>query len=140
MMCLFIFPLLSHLLKQGSRHGERLRNQSIMRDNDRYTRMCLQIIRLRVHGKLFNILHNTIHVLFQCIQSVLKVLIMVLLFRGLVVALARHEEIVGGTLIILLQDFIEEDVPNLVCRREKMMTICEYDSSSSPTNTNYLSI
>ena len=82
--------------------------------------MSLQIITLRGRGKLFHILHNTVHMLLQCIQRVLEVLIMVLLLGPLVVGLAGDVELFGGSGVVVLQDFVEEDVPDLcrliVCR------------------------
>ena len=75
--------------------------------------MCLQIIRLRRLGELVNISKNRVYMLFQCIQRVLKVLTVDFLLGGLVIRFASHIELVCRPLIVVLQNFVEEDVPDL---------------------------
>lgn len=107
---------LSHLLKQGSRHGKCLCHQSIMSHNHGNTGMSIHIISLRQSRKLLDICHNTVYMLFHCIESVLKVLFLVLLLGTLVVALACYVVLFCGTGVVVLENFVKEDIPNLVYR------------------------
>ena len=72
-----------------------------------------QIITLRLHRQLIDIAQYRIHVIFQRVQSVLEVMIMILLFRSLIIGLAGHVECIGRIGIIVLKHFVEEYIPHL---------------------------
>lgn len=51
--------------------------------------------------------------LFQGIKGVGKVLFMVLLFGSLVIVLAGRAELLGCTGVVLLQNIVKKDIPDL---------------------------
>jgi len=75
--------------------------------------MRTNIVRIRLRREPFHVLQNSVHVLLQCVEGVLKVLIVISLLGTLIVRLAHYIELFGGCLIILLEDVVEEDVPDL---------------------------
>jgi hypothetical protein len=101
----------THLLQQSISLTKRFPNQIIMSQNHRHPRMSLQIITLRFIIQLIHTGQQFIDVIFQGIQSVLKVMIVVLLFGALVVGYAGLVEGVGGVGVVVLEEFVEEDIP-----------------------------
>lgn len=73
-------------------------------------------------SELFNILHNTIYMLLHCIQSVLEVIVKVLLLGALIIRLTCHVKLVCSSRIIVLQDLVQEDIPNLQQFADSVMT------------------
>ena len=81
--------------------------------NDRDTRMHCLVIGLRHHGKVLTVSKNPVHMLLQCIEGVCIVLCVVLLFRPLIIGLACHGELLGCSRVVLLQNAVKEDIPDL---------------------------
>ena len=48
----------------------------------------------------------------------MEVLVVVLLFGGFIVTLHGNVELVGGTGVIVFQDFVQEEIPDLERERE----------------------
>jgi len=118
---------LSHLFQQSSRHRKGLTNQLVVCHDNRDTRVRHLIIRLGHHRELLHILHNREHVVLHCVEGVCKPLCMHLLFGRLIIHFTCHVELLRSSLIILLQNIVEKDVPNLwrVVNEMKMMRFCE---------------
>ena len=70
--------------------------------NHGYTRVGINIIRLCLCGKLLNIRHDTIYVLFHSIKRILEVLLLILLLGSLIICLACNVVCISGALVILL--------------------------------------
>ena len=95
-------PFSSHLFKQRGRLNERVTDQIVVRHNDGHPWVRLQVVRLRLHGELADIIHDFVHVFSQRFKGVLEVLVVYLLFGSLIICLAGHIKVVGGALIVLL--------------------------------------
>ena len=104
-------PNLPHLIKQNCCPRKCIPDQIIMSQNHRNTRMSRQIITLCLHIQLIYIPEYRVNVILQCLQSVLKVVIMILLFGGFVVCLAGLVKLTRRVGIVGLEKFVEEDVP-----------------------------
>jgi len=119
----------SHLFQQSRGHGERIPDQAVVCHDDRHARVRAQIVRLRRRRELLDVGQYRVHVLLQRVEGVLEVVGVVLLLGVLVVRFARHVEVVGGTLIVLLQYLVEKDVPNLrgdlarLCLEEQILEV-----------------
>ena len=103
---------LSHGIQLLLHTSKGVANKVVVCQNHGYTGMRLWIVGLCLVGKIVNVIQNGFDVCLQSLQCVLKVLSVVPLFGAFVVGLASHVELVGGILIILLEDAVEEDIPN----------------------------
>ena len=106
--------LLSHILKQLSSHSKSIPHQIIMCRDHRNTWMRSQIKRLCLHIHILNISQDTVNMLLQWIECVLEVLIVILLLGALVVGFDGNVELFGGSGVIVLQDFVQEEIPDLL--------------------------
>ena len=77
------------------------------------TGMCIHIITLRQPRELLDICHDTVYMLLHSIEGVLEVLFLVLLLGTLVVALACYVVLFCGAGVVVLENFVKEDIPNL---------------------------
>ncbi len=85
--------------------------------------MCCQIVGLGLRCELFYILQNGVDMIFKCIQGVLTIMVVILLLGGFVIALAGHVELLSRSRIIVLQNFVKEDIPNLELEHEKRQAV-----------------
>mmetsp|Transcript_23666 Transcript_23666/g.36521 ORF Transcript_23666/g.36521 Transcript_23666/m.36521 type:complete len:221 (-) Transcript_23666:709-1371(-) len=73
--------------------------------------MGVQIIGLRLHGKLIDIIQYTSDMLLQGLHRVGKVVVLELLLGRSVVGFHSNHELVGSIGIIVLKNFVQEQVP-----------------------------
>lgn len=73
--------------------------------------MSRQIIILRLHIQVIHTGQQFIDVIFKRLERILKVVIVILLFGVFVVGYTGLVECVGGVGIVVLEEFVEEDVP-----------------------------
>lgn len=84
-----------------------------MGHNHRHTRMGIHIETLCIGVHIIHIFQNSVYMCFDCIKCVLEVLVLVLLLCALVVTLYCDEVCLGGSGVVVDQDFVQEEIPNL---------------------------